>query len=138
MNLTGLKNLLRWKTAPHELGEKLLNTNRVIEGLLVTAQGTPNMTVAVSAGLVRQGKATAFVAASATLAITAAHATLARTDLVVVNASGAVAMVNGTAAAGAPAPALPAGAIELARVSVPALDTTIDQSQISYAERGQI
>ena len=138
MNLTGIKNLLRWRTAPHELGEKLINTNRVIEGLLVTAQGTPDMTVAVSAGLVRQAKATAFVAADAALAITAADATNPRIDLVVVTSAGALDVVDGTAAASAVAPALPAGAIELARVTVPANDTAIGQAQISFTERGQL
>lgn len=137
-NLTGLKNLLRWKTSPHQYGEQMLKTNRVLQGLLVEANGTPDMAVDVSAGVVRQGGVTKYVALSANLALTAADATNPRIDLIVVNSSGVVAKVDGTAAASPVAPDLPADNIELARISVPANDTTIAQSQISYAERGQI
>lgn len=138
MNLHMLKNLLRWKTSPHALGATLVEMNHVMTGLLVEANGTPDMAVDVSAGLVRLAEATVYVPASANLAITAAHATLDRIDLVTVNAAGAVVMVNGTAAATPEAPDLPAGSIELARITVPAADTTIAQSQISFEQRGQL
>lgn len=104
----------------------------VISGLAVAAQGTPDMTVAVSAGTILAGAAGGYVsvAAVASLAIGAADATNARYDLVVVSSAGVVSVVAGTPATNPVYPAIPAGSIALAHVYVPATQTTIPNTLI--------
>lgn len=111
----------------------------VISGCAVTAQGTPDMTVAVSAGSVTNGGLNRFAVAGANGTITSAHATLNRYDLVCIDVSGAVtggagtgtiAVVAGTAAADPVFPAVPANRVPLAAVYVPATDTAIGSTQI--------
>jgi hypothetical protein len=66
----------------------------VVYGCAVTAQGAPNMTVAVAVGSVRiDGLIVAVAAGNVT--ITAAHASLPRIDLITVNTSGTKAAVAG-------------------------------------------
>ena len=96
----------------------------------VTAQGVPDMTVAVAGGTiavlsVRQ----AVVAANVT--ITAANATNPRIDLIVSNNVGTLSATAGTAAAEPVCPAIPANSVVLAMVYVPANDTTIATNQIT-------
>lgn len=102
----------------------------VLSGGAVTAQETPDMTVAVAkAGVLSNSLLLAVVAANATIG--AAHATLPRRDLVVITSAGAIAVRAGTAAA---APALPprsANDVVLAEVSVPAGATQITSSLIA-------
>ncbi|WP_290889433.1 hypothetical protein, partial [Arenimonas sp.] len=98
-------------------------------GLGVAAQGTPNMTVAVAAGMIRIAGFFCFVSA-ASPTITTAHATLDRIDLVCCDWNGAVSVVAGTAAAKPVSPAIPANSISLAQVYVPAADTAIGNAQI--------
>jgi hypothetical protein len=102
-------------------------------GCAVTAQGTPDMTVAVAAGNVRIGGRFTKVAAG-NVTITTAHSTNARFDLIVVDTAGAKTAIAGTAAAEPPGPVFPvitAGRVVLAAVRVPASDTTINTNQIT-------
>lgn len=119
--------------------------------LKVQAAGSPNMSVDVLMGgcyvtgddTAAQGVYFCFNDATLNLAVTAAHATLARKDIVVArvkdNSEGVagdlweLAVIAGTpATAGSEVePALPATALKLATIAVPAADTAIDNSQIT-------
>jgi len=101
----------------------------VLSGLGVAAQGSPDMTVAVAAGLVRIG---GYFAAEAgeNVTITAADGTNPRIDLVVIDYNGALSRVGGTAAALPVPPAVPANSIQLAQVYVPAAATSITNAMI--------
>jgi len=118
--------------------------------LLVSQNGTPNMTVNVAAGacyirgtsVSNQGIYRCVASSTTNLAISAAHATLERWDLVVGriydnthDGSGqhvwALEIVTGTPSGSPSEPALPASSFKLARVTVPAADTTITDSQIA-------
>lgn len=101
----------------------------VVTGGEVTAQGSPDMTVAVAAGTVRVGQTVVDVTAG-NATITTAHATNPRFDLVVVNNSGTKSVTAGTAAASPVFPAIPANSVVLAAVYVPANDTAIASNQI--------
>jgi hypothetical protein len=102
----------------------------VLVGCAVTAQGSPDMTVAVSKGAVLSNGTMRAVAAG-NVTITAADATNPRLDLVVVDSSGTKAARAGTAAANPAPPARTANDVVLAVVYVPANDTTISTNQIS-------
>lgn len=103
--------------------------NGVISGCAVTAQGTPDMTVAVASGTVIVDGVLATVT-SGNVTITAANGTNPRIDLVVVDSAGAKSAVAGTAASNPVFPD-PAGKVVLAAVYVPANDTTIASNQIT-------
>lgn len=96
----------------------------VISGVGVSAQGSPNMTVAVAAGLVRIGGYFCFITAQ-NVTIAAADATNPRIDLVVTDWNGNVSRVAGTAAFKPVAPDVPANSIQLAQVYVPASASAI-------------
>lgn len=102
----------------------------VVTGCAVTAQGSPDMTVAVAAGYVAIGGALAAVS-SGNVTIGAADATNPRIDLITVNNSGTKACTAGTAAASPVFPAVPASSVAIAAVYVPATDTTIASNQIT-------
>ncbi len=102
----------------------------VVTGCAVTAQGSPDMTVAVAAGVVRIGSVEVAVTAG-NVTITTAHATNPRLDLVVVGSAGAKSVVAGTAAVNPVFPAIPALSVVLAAIYVPANDTTIATNQIT-------
>lgn len=102
----------------------------VVSGGTVTAQGTPDMTVAVASGNVKIAGALAVVA-SGNVTITAANATYPRIDIVVVNASGTKSVTAGAATSATPVmPSIPASSVILAAVYVPANDTAITSGQI--------
>lgn len=101
----------------------------VESGCAVTAQGTPDMTVAVASGLVVVNYAEVLVS-SGNVTITAAHSTLPRFDLIAVNSSGTKSAVAGTPAAAPVFPAIPANSVIIAAVYVPAADTAINSNQI--------
>lgn len=109
----------------------LSGTDAVLSGCAVTAQGSPDMTVAVAAGAVRSNRKWFNVAASASLAIGTADGTNPRLDLVVVTSAGALAVRAGTAAAAPKPAARTANDVVLAVVYVPASDTTISTNQIT-------
>ena len=102
----------------------------VISGCAVTAQGTPDMTVAVAGGEVVVGGANATVTAG-NVTITTADAAAARFDLIVSNSSGTLSAVAGAAGSNPVFPAIPASSVVLAAVYVPAADTTIASNQIT-------
>lgn len=106
----------------------------VKSGLVVTAQGVPNMTVQVTAG-VAYSKTRFPVAASASLAIAAADLTNPRLDKVVVTSAGALAVRTGTPAAFTTTttpkpPALTEGDVAIAQILVPAGATAITAAHI--------
>lgn len=68
----------------------------VLVGCEVTAQGTPDMTVALSAGAVLFDNAPVTVAADTSISITAADADLDRYDIITVDSAGASAVQDGT------------------------------------------
>lgn len=107
----------------------LVSADGVVSGCAVTAQGTPNMTVAVAAGVVVIGGISVAVAAG-NVTITAAHATNPRFDLIAVNNAGVKSVVAGTAATAPVFPSIPANSVILASVFVPANDTAINANQI--------
>ncbi len=93
---------------------------------------TPDLTVDVAAGVVLLKGSQIAVSEQLGNIITTGHATLGRVDLVSINSSGTVVITDGTPAAidVAEAPAVPANSIPLAFVTVPTLDTTIEDEQI--------
>lgn len=121
--------------------------------LAVTENGTPNMSVNVAAGKVFidgtenavQGAYLAVNDATVNLAIAASNPTNPRKDLVVAKVqdaewSGAtnswsLAVVTGTPAASPAEPAIPANAVVLAMIDIPAADTAITNSQITDRRR---
>jgi hypothetical protein len=102
----------------------------VRSGCGVTAQGTPDMTVAVGAGSIEVAGALVSVS-SGNVTITAADATNPRIDLIVADSAGTKSAVAGTPAADPTMPALPANSVALAAVYVPANDTAINSNQIT-------
>lgn len=107
----------------------------VVAGLAVSQKGAgADMSVDVAAGdawinntLVSKGSIT-------NVAVSAAHATYDRYDLVVINSSGTIGVIAGTAAATAYANDYDFeanNAILLAEIYVPAADTAIENSQIT-------
>lgn len=101
----------------------------VLVGCAVTAQGSPDMTVAVAKGAVLSNGAL-FPVTAGNATITTADGTNPRLDLVVVNNAGTKAVRAGTAAANPKPPARSANDVVLAVVYVPAADTTISAAQI--------
>lgn len=102
----------------------------VKSGCAVTAQGSPNMTVAVASGSVYVAAVEAAVS-SGNVTITTANGTNPRIDLVVANSSGTKSVTAGTAAVAPEPPAIPASSVVLAYVYVPAADTAINTNQIT-------
>ncbi len=106
--------------------------NGVLNGLGVTAQGTPSLTLDVAAGQCHVDNETYVESSATTVVISTAHATLPRLDLVCYDTSaGAAAVTAGTAASTPQPPDIPSGDILLALISVPAADTTISSDQIT-------
>lgn len=101
----------------------------VVSGCAVTAQGSPDMTVAVAAGVVLVAGAVKAVT-SGNVTIAAADATNPRIDVVVADSTGAKQRRGGTAAASPRPPTLTSGDVALAMVYVPANDTAINSNQI--------
>ncbi len=102
----------------------------VLSGLGVSPQGSPDMTVAVAAGLIRVQGWFCFVSAT-NVTIAAADSLLDRIDLVVVDWNGAVSRVAGTAASYPAPPDIPANSILLAQVYVAAGDTSIGVGEVT-------
>ncbi|MFM9865521.1 MAG: hypothetical protein ACKVRO_18165 [Micropepsaceae bacterium] len=110
------------------LVEGISGKNCVLSGCAVT--GGADMTPEVAKGAVLSN-GTLFAVAASTVTIGAADPTNPRIDLVVVNASGALAVRPGTAAAAPKPPARTANDVVLAAVYVPANDTSIETSKIT-------
>lgn len=101
----------------------------VVTGCAVNAQGSPNMTVQVTAGLVQFGNILKPITAK-TVTITTAHATLPRFDLIEVNASDAGFAREGTPAVSPRFPFPDTDRVVLASVFVPAAISSIAQDKI--------
>lgn len=110
----------------------MISSCGVFSGGAVTAQGTPDQTVAVSAGAIvtPEGKRYAFDAVSA-LAASAADATNPRIDIVYVSSAGVVTYLAGTAAASPAQPSTPANGTILAAIARAANDNTIATADIT-------
>ena len=105
------------------------NGSGVVSGWAVPAQSTPDMTVAVAAGVI--AVAGVRVAVSGTnKTIGTADSDNPRIDLITVNNSGTLATTAGTAATVPLLPDIPSNSIVLALVFVPANDTAIATNQI--------
>jgi hypothetical protein len=107
-----------------------LDATGVFSGCEVTAQGSPDMTVAVAAGVALVAGSRVTVS-SGNVTIAAADATFARTDLITVDASGTKAVVAGTPSSTVSYPAIPASRAVLAAIHVPAADTAVNSTQIT-------
>ena len=106
--------------------------NGVLSGLDITAQTTPSLTLDVAAGQCHVDNETYVESAPTTVVVGTGHATLPRLDIVCYDTSaGAAAVTAGTAASTPQPPDIPAGDILLALISIPALDTTISNDQIT-------
>ena len=108
------------------------NGTGVISGCTVTAQGSPNMTVAVASGtiVVNDGTPARGTVDAGNVTITTADGSNPRFDLIVSNASGTKSAVAGTASANPEFPDIPANSVVLAAVYGPETDTTIEADQI--------
>lgn len=101
----------------------------VLFGCTVTAQGSPDMTLAVAKGAVRSNHALLAVTA-ANVTIGTAHSTLPRIDMVVADSTGAKQVRAGTAAAVPVAPQLSTNDVAIAFVYIPPGATAITTGQI--------
>lgn len=102
----------------------------VVLGCEVTAQGSPNNTVAVAAGAVKVGTTYAVVAAG-NVTMPAADGSNPRWVLITADTAGAKAATAGTAAAEPVLPDIPANSVTLAAIWWPASDTTVAAGQIT-------
>lgn len=111
------------------------NANQVVVGATVDeGSNAADMVVQVNPGYIRDRSTSAVVIQikASTLTITAADATNPRIDVIQVNTTtGVVTKVDGTAAASPSAPAVTAGNVAIAQVTVPANDTAITTDQIA-------
>lgn len=106
-----------------------LNGRGVLSGCEVSAQGSPDMTVAVASGVVMiDGARVTVTGANGT--ISTADSSNPRFDIVSINSSGTIVVTAGTPAIRPVFPAVPANSAALAAVHVPASDTAIQSSQI--------
>lgn len=110
----------------------MINGGGVFTGGAVTAHGSPDQTVAVSAGsiITPEGKRYAFDAVSA-LAAAAANGSNPRIDIVYVTSAGVVTYLAGTAAASPSQPATPTNGTILAAIYRAANDNTIATADIT-------
>ena len=120
--------------AVNELNQDLLEATGygVVSGGMVSAQSTPNMTVNVTACVLKTATgARQIPVANNSLAVTVADTTNPRIDIVYINSSGVVSYLQGTAAAGPTVPATPTGGTLLAQISVVAGATSITNANIT-------
>lgn len=101
----------------------------VLSGCVVSPQGSPDMTLAVTKGAVMSNGVLKPVTAG-NVTITAAHATLPRLDMVVVDSAGAKQVRAGTPASIPDVAALQANDVCLAYVYVKQTDTAISSSEM--------
>jgi hypothetical protein len=125
--------LNRLATAEQDVAKRQVENNGygVQTGLEVTASATPNMNVNVQPGTVYMpdGKRFAFTTATP-ITVSAADATNPRKDIVYVSSAGIISYLAGSPTATPAEPALPAGALHLYTIDLPAADTAIGQAQI--------
>jgi hypothetical protein len=124
-------NQSRWMSTDIDILTAGLAGVGVVSGCAVTAQGSPDMTVAIATGVIRIASGAQVAVTSGNGTITTANATNPRIDLVSVSEAGTKTVTAGTAAASPKPPDLPSGNVALAMVYVPANDTTIATNQIT-------
>jgi hypothetical protein len=124
-------NQSRWMSTDIDILTAGLAGVGVVSGCAVTAQGSPDMTVAIATGVIRIASGAQVAVTSGNGTITTANATNPRIDLVSVSEAGTKTVTAGTAAASPKPPDLPSGNVALAMVYVPANDTTISTGQIT-------
>jgi len=105
-----------------------INGSNVLAGCAVTAQGSPNMTLAVAKGAVITGNTLRAVTAG-NVTFSAAHATLPRIDLLVIASNGTKTARAGTPSTKPLPAALTVGDVCLAFVYIPPADTAITADQ---------
>lgn len=106
-------------------------SNNVATGCAVTAQSTPDMTVHVAAGSIRQAGVLVAVSAG-NLTVNAADGTYGRIDLVSVDPAGALVYTAGSATSQPKPPLLPSAThVALAFLAVAANAPTITNSRIT-------
>lgn len=103
----------------------------VVSGGAVTAQGSPDMTVAVAKAAIISQSGNVQAVAAGNVTITTADATNPRLDLVVITSAGAKAARAGTAAQFPVPPARSAGDVPLALVYIPAAATQITSARLT-------
>lgn len=108
-----------------------LNGNGVVSGCAVTAQGSPDMTLAVAVGIIRNADRTTAAVTAGNVTVTTADATNPRIDLIVVSNAGSKSVTAGTPAASPVMPSIPANSVVLAALYVPAGDTAMNTNQIT-------
>jgi hypothetical protein len=108
-----------------------LNGVGVVSGCAVTAQGSPDMTVAIAAGTIRIASGALVTVTSGNGTITTADATNPRIDVISASNAGVKTVTAGTPAAAPKPPDLPAGNVALAFVYVAAGDTAISSGEIT-------
>lgn len=116
----------------------IARTSCVLTGCAVTAQATPDMTVAVVAGVVKVRTSTLFLGVLEPKAVTAANATITaadatnpRIDLVCITNTGSIVVSAGTAAAAPKPPARVVDVVVIAAIYIPAGATAINANQIT-------
>lgn len=100
-------------------------------GCAVSAQATPNMTIAIAAGTVRSASTEFVISANPSVTITTADAANPRLDLVYISDSGFIATSVGTPNPTPKPAARPANSVILAVIYVPAGVTSISSNQIT-------
>lgn len=105
--------------------------NGVLSGWTVQENATPNMSVDVLQGDGVAGGVYNSTGSTTNVVITASHASLDRLDIIVVNSSGTISAVTGTAAATPNPPDLPDDNILLAIIDVAATVTAIYNADIT-------
>jgi len=110
--------------------QEALKGNGVMSGCAVTAQGTPDMTVAVAAGSVRTTNMATNEVSAGNATITAADSTDPRIDIVVAAQDGTVAVRAGTPGSAPVHPSPTAGDIPIALVYIEANETAIESTMI--------
>lgn len=119
-----------WYTTGIDILAAGLGGEGILSGCAVTPQGSPNMTIAVAAGVLQHNGLPVVAIANLTLAIGAANALLYRIDLIKVDpTTGIVAVVVGTAAVHPKPPDLVG--IGLAFVLIPPAVTAITAAFIT-------
>lgn len=107
-----------------------ISSNGVLSGCEVTAQGTPNNTVAVASGFVRIAGSIVAVS-SGNVTMPTADATNPMWVIISVNNSGTKAATAGTAGASPLLPSIPSNSTIIAAIWWPANDTTVSTAQIT-------
>lgn len=103
----------------------------VMYGCEVTAQGTPDMTVAVAAGAVLTSNQRTYEVSAGNVGVSAADGTEPRIDIVVATATGSKDVRTGTPGLEPIQPTLTAGDVALALVYVEAEETAIESTMIA-------